>query len=213
MIAAGVLALVTAGASAQNINGAGATFPYPIYSKWFSEYSQLHPNVKINYQSIGSGGGIRQVSEGTVDFGASDVTMTDQQLSAAKVKVMAHSDRSWCGGSGLQRPRRQQGTQLLRRRDRRYLPRQDHQVERRAASRRTTPASICRTRRSCRSIARMEAERRISLPTISRRSRRRGTPVLARALRSSGPRVLVRREMKALPEWFASRLTPLAMSS
>jgi phosphate transport system substrate-binding protein len=88
-IAAGILALVTAGASAQNINGAGATFPYPIYSKWFSEYSQLHPNVKINYQSIGSGGGIHQVTEGTVDFGAADVTMTDQQLSQAKVKVMA----------------------------------------------------------------------------------------------------------------------------
>lgn len=88
VIAAGILALVAAGASAQNINGAGATFPYPIYSKWFSEYSQLHPNVKINYQSIGSGGGIRQVTEGTVDFGATDGPMTDQQISSAKVKVM-----------------------------------------------------------------------------------------------------------------------------
>ena len=89
VIAAGVLALVTAGADAQNINGAGSTFIYPILSKWTSEYSQLHSNVKINYQSIGSGGGIRQVSEGTVDFGASDVTMTDAQIAAAKVKVMA----------------------------------------------------------------------------------------------------------------------------
>jgi phosphate transport system substrate-binding protein len=89
VIAAGVLAIVTAGASAQNITGAGSTFIYPILSKWTSEYTQLHPNVKINYQSIGSGGGIRQVTEGTVDFGASDVTMTDQQLGAAKVKVMA----------------------------------------------------------------------------------------------------------------------------
>jgi phosphate transport system substrate-binding protein len=89
VIAAGVLGLITAGAGAQNISGAGATFPNPIYSKWFSEYNQLHPNVKINYQSIGSGGGIRQVTEGTVDFGASDVTMTDQQISGAKVKVMA----------------------------------------------------------------------------------------------------------------------------
>jgi phosphate transport system substrate-binding protein len=87
--AAGVMALVTTGASAQNINGAGATFPNPIYSKWFSEYSQQHPSVKINYQPIGSGGGIRQVTEGTVDFGASDVTMTDQQIAGAKVKVMA----------------------------------------------------------------------------------------------------------------------------
>jgi phosphate transport system substrate-binding protein len=88
VIAAGLLALVAAGASAQNINGAGATFPYPIYSKWFSEYSQAHPSVKINYQSIGSGGGIRQVSEGTVDFGATDGPMSDQQLAEAKVKVM-----------------------------------------------------------------------------------------------------------------------------
>jgi phosphate transport system substrate-binding protein len=89
IIAASVLALVTAGATAQNINGAGATFPYPIYSKWFSEYSKDHPNIKINYQPIGSGGGIRQVTEGTVDFGASDVTMTDEQLAGAKVKVIA----------------------------------------------------------------------------------------------------------------------------
>jgi phosphate transport system substrate-binding protein len=86
-IAAGILALTAIGASAQNVNGAGATFPYPIYSKWFSEYSQQHPNVKINYQSIGSGGGIRQVSEGTVDFGATDGPMSDAQISAAKVKT------------------------------------------------------------------------------------------------------------------------------
>jgi phosphate transport system substrate-binding protein len=89
IIAAGVLALAAIGASAQNLNGAGATFPYPIYSKWFSEYNQQHPSVKINYQSIGSGGGIRQVSDGIVDFGASDVTMTDEQLAQAKVKVIA----------------------------------------------------------------------------------------------------------------------------
>jgi phosphate transport system substrate-binding protein len=88
LVAAGLLAMVAVGASAQNITAAGATFPYPIYNKWFTEYNQLHPNVKINYQSIGSGGGIKQVSEGTVDFGASDGPMTDQQLSDAKVKVM-----------------------------------------------------------------------------------------------------------------------------
>jgi phosphate transport system substrate-binding protein len=62
------------------LNGAGATFPYPMYSKWFSEYHKEHPDVEINYQSIGSGGGIRQVVEGTVDFGASDMPMTDEQL-------------------------------------------------------------------------------------------------------------------------------------
>lgn len=73
--------------SAQSINGAGATFPYPIYSKWFSEYNHLHPEVKINYQSIGSGGGIRQVSDGIVDFGATDSPMTGQQITAAKIKT------------------------------------------------------------------------------------------------------------------------------
>ncbi len=70
------------------LNGAGATFPYPIYSKWFSEYHKAHPEVQINYQSIGSGGGIRQVTAGTVDFGASDMPMSDKQLSEAKTKIL-----------------------------------------------------------------------------------------------------------------------------
>lgn len=70
------------------LNGAGATFPYPMYSKWFSEYHKLHPDVEINYQSIGSGGGIRQVLNGTVDFGASDGPMTDEQLKEAKFKIL-----------------------------------------------------------------------------------------------------------------------------
>jgi phosphate transport system substrate-binding protein len=86
ILAAGVLALAAIGAGAQNLNGAGATFPYPIYSKWFSEYNQ-QTGVKINYQSIGSGGGIRQVSDGIVDFGASDGPMSNEQMSAAKVKT------------------------------------------------------------------------------------------------------------------------------
>ncbi len=87
LIAAGLLAMSASAVCAQSINGAGATFPYPIYSKWFTEYSQQHPDVKINYQSIGSGGGIRQVTEGTVDFGASDGPMSDEQLGASKVKI------------------------------------------------------------------------------------------------------------------------------
>ncbi len=70
------------------LNGAGATFPYPMYSKWFSEYHKAHPEVEINYQSIGSGGGIRQVLAGTVDFGASDGPMTDEQLAQAKAKIL-----------------------------------------------------------------------------------------------------------------------------
>ena len=71
-----------------NLNGAGATFPYPIYSKWFSEFHKANPNIQINYQSIGSGGGIRQLLEGTVDFGASDGPMTDEQLAEAKTKIL-----------------------------------------------------------------------------------------------------------------------------
>ncbi len=70
-----------------NLNGAGATFPYPIYSKWFSEYHNLHSDIQINYQSLGSGAGIRQVSEGTVDFGASDMPMKDDQLKQAQEKL------------------------------------------------------------------------------------------------------------------------------
>ena len=66
------------------LNGAGATFPYPMYSKWFSDYNKLHPDIQFNYQSIGSGGGIRQVIAGTVDFGASDGPMTDEQISQAQ---------------------------------------------------------------------------------------------------------------------------------
>jgi phosphate transport system substrate-binding protein len=81
-----VLALSVA--QAQKLTGAGATFPYPIYSKWFSEYAAAHPGVEINYQSIGSGGGIRQVSAGLVDFGASDAVMTDEQLGSSKVKLI-----------------------------------------------------------------------------------------------------------------------------
>jgi len=70
------------------LSGAGATFPYPMYSKWFSEYSKSHPGIEINYQSIGSGGGIRQVTAGTVDFGASDMPMTDKQLQDSKTKIL-----------------------------------------------------------------------------------------------------------------------------
>jgi len=70
------------------LNGAGATFPNPMYSKWFSEYHKVHPEVQINYQPIGSGGGIRQVTAGTVDFGASDMPMTDKQLQDAKFKIL-----------------------------------------------------------------------------------------------------------------------------
>jgi phosphate transport system substrate-binding protein len=81
-------AVSTASAQTVQIDGAGATFPYPIYSKWFSEYNKLHPNAQINYQSIGSGGGIRQLSNQTVFFGASDGPMTNDQLNAAPGRVL-----------------------------------------------------------------------------------------------------------------------------
>src|SRR5450631_2134093 len=88
LIAVGLLVLAIGTAQAQKLTAAGATFPYPIYSKWFSEYSSAHPGVEINYQSIGSGGGISQVTKGTVDFGASDMPMTDDMLSSSKVKLI-----------------------------------------------------------------------------------------------------------------------------
>jgi len=84
LVAALALAALPAlGAGKLLINGAGATFPFPIYSKWFSAYNKMHPEVQINYQSIGSGGGIKQVTEKTIDFGASDAPMSDEELSRA----------------------------------------------------------------------------------------------------------------------------------
>ncbi|MBI3288232.1 MAG: phosphate ABC transporter substrate-binding protein PstS [Elusimicrobia bacterium] len=82
--------LIAAGpAAAQNVlNGAGATFPYPIYSKWFDEYHKAKPELQINYQSIGSGGGIRQITEKTVDFGATDGPMTNQQMFKVDGKIL-----------------------------------------------------------------------------------------------------------------------------
>src|SRR3989442_1937131 len=87
---AGCAVALVAGAAAQTIqiNGAGATFPYPIYSKWFDEYNKLHPNVRINYQSVGSGAGIRQVTNQTVFFGATDGPMTNEQLQAAPGTIL-----------------------------------------------------------------------------------------------------------------------------
>lgn len=82
-----VLSLSLSAVAAQKINGAGATFPYPIYSKWFSEYQKAHANVEFNYQSIGSGGGIKQVLAQTVDFGATDAPMTDAEMKSAKAPI------------------------------------------------------------------------------------------------------------------------------
>ncbi len=84
MLAAGSLAW----SDTLTINGAGATFPYPIYSKWFDVYHQSNPNIQFNYQSIGSGGGIRQITSRTVDFGASDGPMTNQQLDDSPLRIL-----------------------------------------------------------------------------------------------------------------------------
>ena len=81
-----LLFALTLPCSGISLTGAGATFPNPMYSKWFDAYHKLHPDIEINYQSIGSGGGIRQVTEGTVDFGASDGPMTDEQIATFKEK-------------------------------------------------------------------------------------------------------------------------------
>ena len=88
LLTAGLLVLAMSGAQAQKLTAAGATFPYPIYSKWFSEYSSAHPGVEVNYASIGSGGGIAQVTKGLVDFGASDMPMNDDMLSSSPVKLV-----------------------------------------------------------------------------------------------------------------------------
>lgn len=87
ILAAAALA-APAAAEVKTLNGAGATFPYPIYSKWFDAYRSVKPDLQINYQSIGSGGGIRQVTEKTVDFGASDGPMTNQQLFKIDGKIL-----------------------------------------------------------------------------------------------------------------------------
>jgi len=83
-----ILFVAVVPAYAQRLTGVGATFPYPIYSKWFSEYAKSHPGVSINYQPIGSGGGIRQVSAGLVDFAASDEPLTDYQMASSRIKVL-----------------------------------------------------------------------------------------------------------------------------
>lgn len=86
-LAAALLTFGAACAGSQDLNGAGATFPYPIYSKWFSDYAR-ETGVRINYQAIGSGGGIRQLTAGTVDFGASDAPMTDAEMAKLKSPVL-----------------------------------------------------------------------------------------------------------------------------
>ncbi len=88
LVAMAAMAVSVAPAKAQHLTGAGGTFPNPIYQRWFTEYSAANPGVQINYQSVGSGAGIRQISQEIVDFGASDGPMTDAQLAASKQKLL-----------------------------------------------------------------------------------------------------------------------------
>ncbi len=105
LMGAALLLGTVASAGGLLINGAGATFPFPIYSKWFNEYNRLHPDIKFNYQSIGSGGGIKQFTDGTVDFGASDAPMKDDQI--AKAPDVVHIPTVLgADGRRLQRPGR-----------------------------------------------------------------------------------------------------------
>ena len=128
-----ILCLLVGGggvASAQMmINGAGATFPYPIYSKWFDEYAKVDPSVRFNYQSIGSGGGQKQILAQTVDFGASDGPMSDENLAKAPAENSSHSHRRR-GRRGHLQSAGQSNAEIRRRDHCRNLPRQDQEVER-----------------------------------------------------------------------------------
>lgn len=88
LVAVALFVFALSSSQAQKLTGAGSTFDYPIFSKWFSEYSAAHPGVQINYQSIGSGGGIQQFCSGLVDFGASDMPLTDEMIAKCKVKLV-----------------------------------------------------------------------------------------------------------------------------
>ena len=108
LLATVLLAGVSVTASAQMmINGAGATFPYPIYSKWFDEYAKVDPSVRFNYQSIGSGGGQKQILAQTVDFGASDGPMSDENLGKAPGKAPAGLQEKEAHSCGCQRRQHQ----------------------------------------------------------------------------------------------------------
>ena len=165
---------MTAVVHAAQINGAGATFPYPIYSKWFSEYNKIKPDVQINYQSIGSGGGIRQLTNQTVFFGATDAPMTPEQMQTAPGKILHLPTVLGAVVPIYNVPEAKAELKFSGARARRHLPRQDHEVERpgdrQAECRR--PASGRQTSRS--STARTGPARRSSSSTTSPRSRPSG---------------------------------------
>ena len=124
---------LNASASAQMmINGAGATFPYPIYSKWFDAYAKVDPSVRFNYQSIGSGGGQKQILSQTVDFGASDGPMSDENLAKAPGKLL-HIP-TVAGAMWLLQSAWKSGAEIRRRHDRRGFSGSDQKMERSKAN-------------------------------------------------------------------------------
>ncbi len=127
---AGAVALVAAQTNAQTlINGAGSTFDYPAFTKWFEAYGQNHPDVRFNYQSIGSGGGQKQLLNQTVDFGASDAPMTDEAMAKAPGKIL-HFPVVAGGVAIMYNLPGQSQTQAGRRHAGQHLPRQHQEMER-----------------------------------------------------------------------------------
>ena len=168
------MALSTPSAAAQGgtvlLNAAGATFPYPIYSKWFDVYHTAHPNIQINYQSIGSGGGIRQLQAGTVDFGASDGPMSDEQLAQSKFKILHFPTVLGADRAQLQHRGRNRRSEFHSESTGRNLSRHHHQVERPGNHQSQSRRESSRTPISSSCIAPMAAAPPTSGPTSSQKS-------------------------------------------
>ena len=174
-LAAGAVLLAGATLGAQAIiNGAGATFPNPIYQKWFSEYNKLHSDVRINYQPVGSGGGIQQVSAERCSSAPRDAADDGRAVAGSKRETPALPDRSRRGRAYLQHSRSECRAEVHGPAARGHLPWKDHQVERSGASPKPTKASSCRTPTSSSSTGRKGPARPTSLPISSRRFRRNG---------------------------------------
>ena len=201
-IALGTAAMIAAGPRPPRraCTGAGATFPNPIYTKWFDAYNKK-TGVQINYQSIGSGGGIRQFTEGTVDFGATDGPMNDEQIAGGQGQRAARPDRARRRGADLQSSRRRRdAAQVRRARHRRHLPGQDHQVERQGDRRRSIPASSCPTRTSSSCTAPTGRAPATSSPTTSRKVSPDWKDKVGKATRSTGRSASAARATRASPQ-------------
>ena len=158
-------AVLVAPASAADISGAGATFPYPIYAKWADTYKK-ETGIGLNYQSIGSGGGIKQIKAKTVTFGATDAPLTGKELDEGRPRAVPDGDGRHRAG---REPRRHQAGRT-RRSTARRSPRSSSARSRAGTTRRSRssmPASSCRNRRSRSCIARTDRARPSTSPTIS----------------------------------------------